>query len=155
MRAKRIRIRSSLAAIAVLAVMGAACASNSSATSGGSGSTPPSAAGGGYGGGYGGGSKGGGGGSTSGSAAATVKQGAGGQLAFSPSSLTVKKGDAILVDDVASIPHTFTIDGQGIDVANDGGQNQTVSIDLNPGTYTFICRYHVGVGMKGTLTVTG
>jgi plastocyanin len=112
--------------------------------------------GGGYdGGGYGDVGKGGNG-SVSGSAAsATVKQGSGGQLAFSPTTLTVKKGDVIEVDDVASIPHTFTVEGQDVDVVNSGGQSQTVTIDLKPGTYSFICRFHVGSGMRGTLTVTG
>jgi plastocyanin len=141
-----------VAAFAVLMTVGAACASTSSAGSGGS-TTP---AGGGFGGAYGGGSQGGGGsGSSGGQASVTVKQGSGGQLVFSPANLTVHQGDTIAIDDVASIPHTFTIAGQGIDVVNDGGQSQTVTIGLSPGTYTFVCRFHQSSGMKGTLTVTG
>jgi plastocyanin len=40
-------------------------------------------------------------------------------------------------------------------VVNQGGQKQTVTIDLAPGTYAFLCRFHASSGMKGTLTVTG
>jgi plastocyanin len=142
-----------MGAIVFVALIGVACGSKTPTSAGAAGSTSP-APGGGYGGVYGGG---GGGGSPSAgsSASATVTQGAGGQLAFSPATLTVKKGDTIEIDDVASIPHTFTIDGQSVDVVNQGGQKQTVAIALAPGTYTFICRFHVGSGMRGTLTVTG
>jgi plastocyanin len=84
-----------------------------------------------------------------------VEQGGGGQLAFAPASLSIKQGQSLAVSDVGSISHTFTIDGQGIDVVNAAGQSQSVKIDLQPGTYTFICRFHVGEGMQGTLTVTG
>ena len=45
--------------------------------------------------------------------------------------------------------------GKGIDLVNAAGQSQTVAISLAPGTYTFICRFHVGSGMQGTLTVSG
>jgi plastocyanin len=59
------------------------------------------------------------------------------------------------VKDVGTIPHTFTISSKGIDVVNSAGQSQTVKINLAPGTYTFICTYHVSLGMKGTLIVKG
>ncbi len=58
---------------------------------------------------------------------------------FSPANLSVNQGD--------------TIAGKGVDVVNDAGQTQTVTIDLPPGTYPFICRFHSSLGMKGTLTV--
>jgi plastocyanin len=142
-----------VAAAVTFAVVGAACASKSATGAGGT--SPGSATsatgqtgngGGGYGGGY-------GGGSTTGSAANTVQQGAGG-FVFSPSTLTVAKGSTITVTNVGSAPHTFTISGQGIDVVNDPGKSQPVTIDLASGTYTFICRFHESLGMKGTLTVT-
>lgn len=143
-----------------LLVAATACASKASTTSGGT--TPaasPSAAasstgpsgGGGYG--YGGGPV-----STSPPAAAgadTVQQGAGGQLVFAPSSISVARGTKLTISNVGSFPHTFTINGHGIDVTNQPGASQQVTIDLAPGTYTFICRFHVTSGMKGTLTVTG
>jgi plastocyanin len=87
-------------------------------------------------------------------AGATVQQGAGG-FVFAPSTLTVKKGQSLTVKNVGSASHTFTITGKGIDVVNSPGQSQDVTINLAPGTYPFICRFHVNLGMKGTLTVTG
>jgi plastocyanin len=89
--------------------------------------------------------------STSGS---TLQQGAGDQLVFNPTTLTVKHGTTITVSNVtASTPHTFTITGKGIDITNDGGKSQQVTINLPPGTYPFFCRFHVSLGMKGTLVV--
>jgi plastocyanin len=155
MKSMQIGTRAALGAVVLVALIGVACASKSPTTGKGGAvaSTTPGARGG-----YGDNPYGGGGGGTPSSgpsASATLTQGAGGQLAFSPTTLTVKQGDTIEVDDVASIPHTFTIDGQGIDVVNEGGQKQTVTISLAPGTYPFVCRFHGSLGMKGTLTVTG
>ena len=85
----------------------------------------------------------------------TLQQGAGDQLVFSPTTLTVKQGTSITVSNVStSTPHTFTVTGKGIDITNNGGQSQQVTINLPPGTYPFICRFHVSSGMKGTLVVT-
>ncbi len=84
--------------------------------------------------------------------ALSLQQGAGG-FVFTPAKLTVKKGQTITVANVGSVPHTFTITGKGIDVVNNAGQSQSVTIDLAPGTYPFICRFHVSLGMKGTLIV--
>ena len=91
---------------------------------------------------------------SSSAAGTTVQQGAGG-LVFAPTSLTVKTGETITVANVGSASHTFTITGKGVDVVNNPGQSQTVAINLASGTYQFICRFHVSLGMKGTLTVTG
>jgi plastocyanin len=151
----RFDVRPVLGIVVLLAVMGAACATKAATTGGTASPTPTPAMGGGYGGGgYGGG--GGTGSPTPGATgSATITQGAGGQLAFSPATLTVKQGDTIEIQDVSSISHTFTIDGQGIDLVNTGGQSQTITLTLAPGTYTFICRFHATAGMKGTLTVSG
>ena len=137
-----------------LALIGAACATKSPSAAGRT--TPaPTATGGGIGGygGYGGGY----GGSSQGSAvtAATVQQGPGGQFVFSPVRLTVTKGQTVDVKNVSSVSHTFTIQGRGIDVVNNGGQSQKVEIDLAPGTYTFVCRFHQSLLMQGTLIVKG
>ena len=75
---------------------------------------------------------------------------------FSPSTFSVSQGDTIAVKDATTgTPHTFTIEGKGIDVVNEAGASQDVTIDLPPGTYPFVCRFHESSGMKGTLTVTG
>jgi len=82
----------------------------------------------------------------------TLQQGAGG-FVFSPAELTVKQGDTITVTNVGTAAHTFTVSDQSIDITNDPGQSTGVTIDLPPGTYPFICRFHAQLGMKGTLTV--
>ncbi len=143
-----------------LMLLGAACAKSSPPTasgagygSGGGGDTPAASPTGGSGGstkgGYGYGSGGGGGGDV---APGSLEQGAGG-FTFSPSTLTVKKGDTLTVKNVGSVPHTFTIDGEAIDVVNQPGDSQKVKIGLAPGTYTFVCTYHQSLGMTGTITV--
>jgi plastocyanin len=75
--------------------------------------------------------------------------------AFAPSNVTVASGATIEVQNsTPQTPHTFTVTGQGIDVALDPRSTVKVAIDLPPGTYAFACRYHAGSGMKGTLIVT-
>lgn len=62
---------------------------------------------------------------------------------------------ALTVDDQAS-SHNFHLTGPGgVDVSTDvGGTGQeTFSVELEPGTYTFVCDPHSS-SMKGTLTVT-
>jgi plastocyanin len=93
---------------------------------------------------------------SSGSPGPTVNQGPNGQLVFSPTSLSVHQGETITIANVSpSAAHTFTIKGQKINVVNQPGQSATQTIGLAPGTYTFICTFHVKSGMMGTLTVSG
>jgi plastocyanin len=61
----------------------------------------------------------------------------------------VTKGTTITVANVGSTEHTFTVTRQSIDIENQAGQSQQVAINLTPGTYPFICRFHVNEGMKG------
>lgn len=161
--------RTPMAAGAIALLLFAAACGKSASGGGaygaaGGGSSPVAAGSGGGGGGYGGrgnggndgygGGGGGGGGSQSGGGASvlTVTQD---NFAFSPAEITVKSGDTITVTDAnASTPHTFTIKGSNIDITNDPSKSQTVTIDLQPGTYEFYCRFHVGSGMKGSITVT-
>ena len=142
----------------VLALVAAACGSKATANEGASGggggtSTGPttgptgSSGGSGYtgGGGYGAG----GGGMT----ATTVMEGPGNSFTFSPSTVTVKQGQTITLDNVSTTAHTFTVTGQGIDVETQPGKTAQVTIDLPPGTYPFVCRFHESMGMTGTLVV--
>jgi plastocyanin len=124
---------------AVLMVLGAACSKSSSSSTNPTlppSTSPPASSG------------------SSGATGVTLQQGAGG-FVFAPSTLTVTKGETISVMNVGAVAHTFTITGKGIDVVNNPGQSQQVTINLPPGTYQFICRFHVSLGMKGSLTVTG
>jgi plastocyanin len=83
----------------------------------------------------------------------TLYQGTGG-LVFSPAKVSIRRGTKLIVSNVAFIQHTFTIPGKGIDLLNDPGEFQTVTINLAPGTYPFVCTIHQSQGMKGVLTVT-
>ena len=140
-------------AIAVTLV-GVACAKSTPTSSGSSPSAPSTGGDNGSGGNpYGGGGRGyGSGGSPSPAAANTVEQGAGG-FVFAPTMLTVKTGTSITVQNVGTTAHTFTITSTGIDITNDPGASKPVTINLQPGTYPFFCRFHVNLGMKGTLVV--
>ena len=74
---------------------------------------------------------------------------------FSPATLKVDSGDSIeLTNTNPQTPHTFTVDGEDIDVSLDPGSSTTVTIDLPPGTYPFECRFHSSMGMRGTLKVS-
>ena len=142
------------AMVLVAALLGAACAKSTTGALSGSpssASSPSQSSSGG------GGRYGGGGGSPSPAPPAgkdTLQQGVGGALAFTPTTITVAKGATLTITDVTG-SHTFTVPGTNIDVVNAAGQTQTVTINLKAGTYPFICRFHVSLGMKGTLIVTG
>ena len=157
----RVRVAAGAAALVLLLAACGERANTGPASGGGStgGAATGSPAGGAYGGGgessrggYGGGSAGGGqstGGG--GSSVATVGQV---NFSFDPAEIAVKSGATITVDNTSpGTPHTFTIPGSDIDVTNDGGASQDVKIDLPPGTYEFVCRFHESSGMTGTITV--
>jgi plastocyanin len=83
----------------------------------------------------------------------TVVEGPGNSFAFMPSSITVRQGTTLMLNNVSDAAHTFTVTGQGIDVETQPGQTSQLTIDLKPGTYPFICRFHQSLGMTGTLVV--
>lgn len=74
---------------------------------------------------------------------------------FVPANLSVTTGSTIELDNEGEAPHTFTVEGQDIDVTVNAGENGTATIDLPAGTYPYICMFHEGQGMVGELTVTG
>jgi plastocyanin len=152
-----LKTRRGLMGIVVLALVAAACGSKAAANEGAGGGSPTgpttspttgptgNSGGGGYagGGGYGGG----------GMTPTTVMEGPGNSFTFSPSTVTVKQGETITLDNVSSTAHTFTVTGQSIDVETQPGMTAQVTIDLPPGTYPFVCRFHESMGMTGTLVV--
>jgi len=71
---------------------------------------------------------------------------------FAPADPVVASGELKLVNEGQS-PHTFTIDGEDVDVEVEAGAKATASIDLEPGTYTLYCQFHRAQGMETTLTV--
>lgn len=147
--------RGLLLGFVVLALVAAACGKTATASEGGGSgsgggsgtSTGSSGASGGSGGsGYG---AGGGGGMM----ATTVLEGPDNGFTFSPSTVKVTQGQTITLVNVSDAAHTFTVTGQGIDIETLPGKTATVTIDLSPGTYPFVCRFHESMGMKGTLVV--
>ena len=74
---------------------------------------------------------------------------------FQPSELEVASGTDLEVENANSrTPHTFTVVGEDVDVELAPLTSETTTIDLPPGTYDVICRFHEELGMTGTLTVT-
>jgi plastocyanin len=73
---------------------------------------------------------------------------------FSPSTLSLHRGDSVLVTNNDSTDHTFTIGSLGKDSGN-MTQGDTYRLTFSTsGTFTFVCTYHESLGMTGTITVT-
>ena len=156
MTESRMRSRAMIA-LAALLLLGAACGSDGGAEGpyGGGGASPTTGGGaaGGGGGDGGGGEDGGedgeddGGG---GAAAVTVQVN---NFLFAPSDIEVAAGSEIEVKNGnANTPHTFTVEGTDIDLELSPTDSEDVTIDLDPGSYDVICRFHGQ--MTATLTVT-
>ena len=84
-----------------------------------------------------------------------------GALMFDKTTLTAPAGKVTIdFTNQSSTAHDVSIQGNGVDVTSDivdNGGTTSVSANLTPGTYTFLCTVdgHADAGMKGTLTVTG
>jgi plastocyanin len=84
---------------------------------------------------------------------------ASGALKFDKSSLSAKAGKVtIVMGNPSPLKHDIAIQGDGVDVRGKvvaQGSTSTVTADLKPGTYTFLCTVdgHAAAGMKGTLTI--
>jgi plastocyanin len=73
-------------------------------------------------------------------------------FAFSPTELEIEAGEDIHVKNGnANTPHTFTVEGTDIDLRLDPLEVEEARIDLDPGDYGFHCELHPQ--MTGTLTV--
>jgi plastocyanin len=72
---------------------------------------------------------------------------------FQPADLTVSSGTELTLSNEGQAPHTFTVTDAGIDEEVDAGQSSSTTVDLDPGTYDFVCQFHESAGMTGTLTV--
>jgi plastocyanin len=74
---------------------------------------------------------------------------------FMPKTVKVKSGESLEVrNGNARTPHTFTVVGEDVDLELAPLTSETATINLSPGTYQLICRFHEQLGMKGTLKVT-
>jgi plastocyanin len=71
---------------------------------------------------------------------------------FSPTTVTLKAGESVLVRDAdPNLPHNFTVDGVGHSDTLSNGETFTL-VFPKAGTYTFVCTFHEG--MEGTITVS-
>lgn len=154
------RVRLATGGVALVLLLAACGERANTGPSSGGGGTGGAATGSPAGGDYGGGGEssrggyGGGGGQSTGGGGRSVITVGQASFMFDPAEITVQSGATITVDNTdAGTPHTFTISGSDIDVTNDGGASQDVKIDLSPGTYEFVCRFHESLGMTGTITV--
>jgi plastocyanin len=74
---------------------------------------------------------------------------------FDPGAVKVATGDVVAVrNGNARTPHTFTVVGEDVDLELAPLTTETVTIDLAPGTYELICRFHESLGMTATLKVS-
>lgn len=74
---------------------------------------------------------------------------------FQPKTIRVSPGDVIeLANTNPQTPHTFTVPGEDIAVQLGPQTTETVAIDLEPGTFAFVCEFHESQGMTGTLEVS-
>jgi alcohol dehydrogenase (cytochrome c) len=81
-----------------------------------------------------------------------------GALRFDPSELTAEAGTVTFrFTNTDSMPHDFVIEmnGKRLEstdlISNDSAE---ITLELEPGDYTYICTPHEAAGMTGTLTVT-
>ncbi len=152
-------VPSTIAIVAVVALLGVAgCGDDNDDSGSGGGSSQSDAAD------NGGGAYGGGGGSSKGSGGGETLQlsaDPGGELKFDKPALQAKSGKVTIDLDnpsSATAPHAVEIEGNGVEEESDTiepGNKTSVTADLKPGKYTFYCPVdgHEQAGMKGTLTV--
>jgi cytochrome c oxidase subunit II len=77
-------------------------------------------------------------------------------LKFEPGSLNVKVGDVIQWTNTGSSIHNVTFDNKAVPASDtmNGGDKFELKFS-KPGTYHYVCTFHVAAGMQGTITVTG
>lgn len=82
---------------------------------------------------------------------------------FSPTNITIAKGDTVVWTNIALVTHTSNSGDTNLCSTNifwnsDGvashGMYSLTFTNFSPGTYPYICTIHCGLGMKGSLTVT-
>lgn len=84
----------------------------------------------------------------------------GNELKFDTTELTAPAGSVtITLNNTSTIQHNIAIenaDGEELAAGDLVGKDEssTLTVDLEPGTYTYFCSPHKSSGMTGTLTVT-
>ncbi len=92
--------------------------------------------------------------SAGGSSGGTLAGSVGPGFEISLDKTDVTAGTYTLIVDDKSTSHNFHLTGPGVDVSTEVGEEgtKTFTVELQPGTYTFVCDPHSS-SMNGTLTV--
>jgi len=101
---------------------------------------------------------GGGGGGSGGGGGLTLTADPGGAVSWEPGSLSAPAGSVtIKLVNQSDIPHAVEVEGNGVEEESDTvtGADTELTVDLEPGEYTYYCPVdnHREQGMEGTLTV--
>jgi plastocyanin len=78
------------------------------------------------------------------------------EMKFSPSTVHLAPGtNVFVVRNKGKLRHTFSLNALGREVTIEPGKSKSFSVDLEPGTYRYVCRIldHEGLGMRGTVRV--
>lgn len=76
------------------------------------------------------------------------------KVKFGPEAITISAEDSgVWIDNKDGIRHTFTVEGEGVDLEIPALKAKRVDLDLDAGTYMFICTVPGHENMTGTLTV--
>jgi plastocyanin len=75
---------------------------------------------------------------------------------FVPAQVTASASKTIVLINNGAALHNFSIEGSNLSMDVQPGQTQTLPppAPVQPGSYTFFCKYHRSQGMTGTITVT-
>ncbi|HET9442262.1 MAG TPA: cupredoxin domain-containing protein [Acidimicrobiales bacterium] len=76
-------------------------------------------------------------------------------FAFSPATLSAAAGAEVTltVRNTGKAPHTFTSEALDVDEQVDAGKSAEVTFTMpDSGTVDFVCTFHEGQGMKGSIT---
>jgi plastocyanin len=74
-------------------------------------------------------------------------------IEFAPETITVASGGGVFVENDDLVRHTFTVEETDVDLSIPAGVSRRVDIDLEPGTYEFVCDVPGHEDMEGTLVV--
>jgi uncharacterized cupredoxin-like copper-binding protein len=77
-------------------------------------------------------------------------------MKFTPAKMQLTEGRQIFtVRNRGDLAHTFSLNELGREVTVQPGKTRTLTVQLEPGTYEYVCRIldHEGLGMHGTLRV--
>jgi plastocyanin len=99
-----------------------------------------------------------GGGGGGGDGALTLTADPGGAISWEPGSLSASSGSVtIKLVNESDIPHAVEVEGNGVEEESETitGSDTELTVDLEPGEYTYYCPVgnHRAQGMEGTLTV--